>query len=484
LFILNKDKESAVKVFKQAINDFSEEVTGVTARTALASIYISNKDYEKAAAVVDDAISVSPNDPQINYLRAKLAVRDKDLEKAIISLRIVTKETPENIEAFLLLANVYQQENNVEQIKSTLNSAYENNITNAEGLLKLAKYYLKRDVKQAEKIIDNYNSLKASDYDGLSIKAAILNQSKKYSDAYEIAKTLMASYPDKPNGYLQAVPYLSQQGNKQEAISVLEKGYINTKENRKILALLTTFQVSEEKIDIVINRLKKEVKASPEDTGVKLLLAKVYMVNKDTGSAEKMLNEAIAINPDMEEAYLLLSQIYQSKNDISSVKKILVKGKENAVTSIKIPFRLASIYEAEGSSKHAIDVYRELYQRYPDNLLIINNLASMLSDYGDGTADLDLTKTLVGKLEAYNQPIFLDTIGWVYYRLGDYQKAIQYLTKAVEKSPKINVFNYHLGMAYKMSVDKVNAKTYLEKSIADGKKFKEKELAEEALKDL
>ncbi len=484
LYILNNDKQAAVKVLKQAINDFSEEVTGVAARTALASIYISDKDYEKASAVVEDAASISPNDPQINYLKAKFAVRNKDFEKAIISLRIVTKETPENIGAFLLLANVYQQKNDVEQAKRILNSAYENNITNADALLKLAQFYFKRDTKQAEKIIDNYNSLKNSDYDGLSIKSAILNQNKKYSDAYEIARILMELYPDKPNGYLQAIQYLNQQGNKQQAISVLEKGYINTKDNKKILTLLTTLQVFDKKFDIVINRLNKEIESSPEDVGLKLLLAKVYVVNKNTVSAETVLNEVISVAPETEEAYLLLSQLYLSKKDAELVKEVLLKGKENVKASVKIPFKLASTYEVDGSYKKAIDIYRDLYQKHPDNLLIINNLASMLSDYGNKVSDLDLMKVLVSKLEVNSQPIFLDTIGWVYYKLGDYQKSVQYSAKAVEKSPKINVFNYHLGMAYKKVGDTVQAKIYLEKSLTSDKPFKQKKLAQSALKGL
>ncbi len=484
LFILNGDKQSAVKVFKQAINDFSEEVTGITARTVLASIYISDKEFDKAAEVVEDAISISPNDPQVNFLRAKFAVRDKDMEKAIISLRIVTKEMPENIDAFFLLAAVYQQEGNKEQVKSTLNSAYENNRTNADALLKLAQYHLTRDIKQAEKIIDNYNNIKAADYDGLSIKAAILNQNKKQSEAYEIAKALMKPNPDKPNGYLQAIPYYGQQKDKKGAISLLEKGYLSVKDNRKLLLLLTTLQVEEKKFDIVEKRIKAELNSTPDDVHLKMLLAKVYMVNKNADSAETLLNEVIAINSGTEEPYILLSQIYQSKNDINSVEAILVKGKANVKDSLKIPLRLAAIYEMEESYKKAIDVYRELYETHPDNLVIANNLASMLSDYGNGKDDLEVAKTLAEKLKESDQPVFLDTIGWVYYKLGDSEKAIQYLVQVIEKMPEINVFNYHLGMAYKLSGDKTQAKTYLEKSLADNKPFKEKELAEAALKDL
>ncbi len=484
LLIINGDKYSAVNVLQQAINDFSEEVTGISARTILAALYLSDEDFEKATEIIEDAISVSPNDPDVNFLRAKFAVYNKDLETAIISLRIVTKEMPENIEAFFLLASVYQQEGNKEQVKSILTSAYENNKTNAAALLKLAQYHLTKDIKQAEKIIDHYNSIKGTDYDGLSIKAAILNQNKKQSDAYEIAKTLMESYPDKPNGYLQAIPYYGVKKDKKAAILLLENGYMNTSDNRKLLVLLTAFQVEEKKFDIVEKRIKAELISTPDDVQLKILLAKVYMVNNNAGSAVTLLNEAVAINPGIEEPYLLLSQLYQSKQNLNAVKTILVKGDANVKASLKIPLALAGIYELEGAYKKTINVYRGLYETHPGNLIILNNLASMLSDYGNDKDDLELAKTLVEKLKESNQPVFLDTIGWVYYKLGNAKTALQYLTQVVEKMPEVNVFNYHLGMAYKLSGDNAQAKTYLEKSLVDDKSFKEKESAEIALKDL
>ena len=81
--IINGDKDSATKVFLEAINDFSEEVTGITARTILAALYISDKDFEKASEVIDDAISISPNDPDVNFLRAKFAVLIKTLKQRL-----------------------------------------------------------------------------------------------------------------------------------------------------------------------------------------------------------------------------------------------------------------------------------------------------------------------------------------------------------------------------------------------------------------
>ena len=54
----------------------------------------------------------------------------------------------------------------------------------------------------------------------------------------------------------------------------------------------------------------------------------------------------------------------------------------------------------------------------------------------------------------------------------------------MEKFPDVNIFNYHLGMAYKMAGDKAQAKIHLEKSLSDNKPFSQKSSAEAALKEL
>ncbi len=482
LYILNDDKASAMDIYENAIKYFPEEAVGVDARIALASLYINDKKYTEAKNILEEVIKISASNPQANFLIAKLALNDKDVEKAIISLRVVTKETPENIEAFVLLANAYQMEGNAEQVRSTFNTAYENNRANADVLLKLAKVQLQRDITVAEKIIDDYNSIKENDYDGLSVKAAILNQKKSFEEANKIATSLMETYPDKPAGYLQSVPYYAQLEDKQKVISILEKGYINVKkDNRQLLTLLSSLQLSQNEFDIVEKRLKAELVAVPDDVELNILLAKVYLVKNDVDVAASVLKSLVAKKPGVEEPYLILSQIYQSKNDTDSVKSILLEGKINVANSLKIPLRLATIYEAEADYAKSITLYRDLNQKNPNNLIVTNNLASMLSDHGN-EEDLQLAKSLTVKLEEGGEPVFLDTIGWVYYKLGDYDQSISYLQQVVEKLPEVNIFNYHLGMALYKSGDEISAKAHLTNALANNKKFSGRADAEALLK--
>ena len=52
----------------------------------------------------------------------------------------------------------------------------------------------------------------------------------------------------------------------------------------------------------------------------------------------------------------------------------------------------------------------------------------------------------------------VDSLGWAYYRLGDYESAVRYLERAVELRPDDPVINDHLGDAYWMVGRRLEAK--------------------------
>jgi putative PEP-CTERM system TPR-repeat lipoprotein len=484
LYVLNNDIDKAIAIYQQAIEDFSEEVTGIESRLSLATIYIQQNQKDKGISVLNDALEISPNDAKLNLLKARLDVADENYEEAVLALRIVTKETPENMEAFLLLANTYRLQGNDEQMASTLNRAYELNRLNADGLMKLAQYQLiSEDIEKSLRIIEDYNKLKPDNYQGLSIQAAILNQQKLHAEADTLAQKLIELFPDKPNGYLQAAPHALASGDMDKAISILERGYINVSENRKILILLTRLQGAQKKFDIVEKRLNTELESTPEDTELLGLSVNVSLAKGDKSASIATLRKLIDINNQIEDTYIMLSEIYLSQGDRTNAEQTLIEGRSNMPDSNKIPLKLATLYELEGRYTDSIAIYKTLHNKVPDSPIVTNNLASLLSDHGS-EEDLAMARTLVDKLKDLEQPVFIDTVGWVYYKSGDYEKAISFLKQVVEKAPDINIFNFHLGMAYKMAGDNAQAKEYLEKSLADDKPFKQRQDAETALSEL
>jgi len=78
------------------------------------------------------------------------------------------------------------------------------------------------------------------------------------------------------------------------------------------------------------------------------------------------------------------------------------------------------------------------------NATVNNNYAYSLSERGE---KLDLALEMA-KLAIEKEPdnsSFLDTIGWVYYKLGNYEEAKTYLEKALEISGERPVMLDHLG---------------------------------------
>lgn len=91
-------------------------------------------------------------------------------------------------------------------------------------------------------------------------------------------------------------------------------------------------------------------------------------------------------------------------------------------------------------------VYREGLENYPDNALMMNNLAYTLAERN---RDLDLAYTLAQRALEHTpgNPAFLDTLGWIYYRKGRFAEALEHLEAALAKTPDDPVVLDHVGDA-------------------------------------
>ena len=83
----------------------------------------------------------------------------------------------------------------------------------------------------------------------------------------------------------------------------------------------------------------------------------------------------------------------------------------------------------------------------PEQPFVLNYLGYSWVDQGE---NLDQAKDMLHRaVEARPDDGFIvDSVGWVYYRLGDFDKAVDFLERAVELQPGDPVINDHLGDAY------------------------------------
>ncbi len=83
----------------------------------------------------------------------------------------------------------------------------------------------------------------------------------------------------------------------------------------------------------------------------------------------------------------------------------------------------------------------------PSHPFVLNYLGYAWADQGK---NLDQSLELIRKALLYkpNDGYITDSLGWAYYRMGEYQKSVPHLERAVELLPYDPVINDHLGDAY------------------------------------
>jgi tetratricopeptide (TPR) repeat protein len=113
-------------------------------------------------------------------------------------------------------------------------------------------------------------------------------------------------------------------------------------------------------------------------------------------------------------------------------------------TDLPTSFALAELYTKANRPADAERTARQLVERNPNNADAMNYLGYLLADRGE---QLDEAIRLVRKaldLDPQN-PSFLDSLGWAYFRQGKLEDAERYLGPAADKLPRNSTIQDHFG---------------------------------------
>ncbi|MEM8751589.1 MAG: tetratricopeptide repeat protein, partial [Pseudomonadota bacterium] len=147
---------------------------------------------------------------------------------------------------------------------------------------------------------------------------------------------------------------------------------------------------------------------------------------------------------------------------------------------------MAMEHERRQDYDAAIAEYETLIESNPNSLVVVNNLASLLSDhYADEPDRVAFAASIAEPLRSSNLPNFQDTYGWLKYLNGEYEDALRSLIPAVDGLPNNAWVQYHAGMTYAALKQTREARQHLEKALElGGAGFPQRGAIEETLADL
>ncbi len=180
------------------------------------------------------------------------------------------------------------------------------------------------------------------------------------------------------------------------------------------------------------------------------LLALVYSLQgkekEATVEYEIALRGALDIDPRNIRIHKSLTQIYFQEGKLSEAKKTCRVILELAPDDSEAYFFLGSIYEKQGKRKRAIGQFKKALKFDSEYHEALNSLGYV---YAEESINLKLAEEMIKRALVY-QPTngaYVDSLGWVYFKQGKYEEAINQLEQAVRflRDP---VIYEHLGDAY------------------------------------
>ena len=135
----------------------------------------------------------------------------------------------------------------------------------------------------------------------------------------------------------------------------------------------------------------------------------------------------------------------------------------NLALLIQVNTDLAMAYDLLGMKKRCRAAYERVIALDPHNTLAMNNLAYLLAEEGIQLRQALRLATNAVMLEPENG-VYLDTLGWVHYKLGNYELARQLLEKAISTGVNEADVYRHLAEVYQKLGYEAKAKEMLEKA--------------------
>lgn len=442
--------EEAEAVYRKVIARDDAGPEGRRAQAKLAALLLSQERAEDARQLAAEVLSEDPENNDALLVRAALALQDGNPDQAIADLRIVTRNNPASVGALSLLAQAHLARDEIALADDALSQAIELAPDQPAGYLQLATLRARAgDPDGAALILED---LLARDPDSALAQTALaqIQQSQPDTEALEeTAEQIIRSRPEHPLGYYLKGQVLQRRGALEASIEQFELALAKEAKAAQPLVALARSYLALEQPEKAEARLQQVLADSPSNAVAINLLGEVYIAAGRLDEAKAQYETAIAQRPGAPLPYERLARLALAEGDAERAIETLETGIEATERSPLLVAALPLVLEEAGQYAQAIAAYEAILAENPGADWAANNLAMLLANQrADDPDSLSRALTLVQRFEGAQQAPFLDTLGWVQYRNGNFEAAVKALERMQAAGEMTPERQYHLGMTY------------------------------------
>jgi tetratricopeptide (TPR) repeat protein len=437
----------AIAEYETVVELAGNEDPALTAKSRLAAIELANGDAEAGEALIEDVLSVDSSNAEALVLRGALNFNRNEFKDAVSDLRSVLRESPDNAGAQLLLARTHSKAEDYSLAKDAYRRALQMTPGNAPVVIELVRLLVREgELEEAETVLEQQIQQTPEDVRIARALIAILVDRERYDDALDEARRVRALEGQAAIGDFLAGRIYQIRGQNEAAMQAFGSSLELKPAAREPLSGYVSSLVALGRQQDAIAFLEKMGRDYPDNLYSKTLLGRVLAGAGETTAAREVFESTLTENQEWLPAYTALAGLNQA--DLGAQIDVYKRGLDAVPGSQELALLLGTAYERNGQYEDAISTYAEALRANPEMQAVANNMAALLADFRDDEASFEQALELVAEFSDSNNPAFLDTLGWVHYRLGDFVVAQPLLVEAVKLAGDAPVLRYHLGMNY------------------------------------
>lgn len=478
--------EKARERYIGLVQEFRDKPVGLEAKVKLAEMDLVAGRQVEAERQVQEVLKENPRSSDGLMLSGRMALARRNGKDAVQAFRTVLHDQPELATGHYLLGQAYQLTGETSLAKESFERAVALYPDQVDAKRSLAVLESKSGrYQQARARLDDLLKQRPDDVAALDMLMTLDLVTKNWQGAEQTLIRLRRLATDSHVALLAEGRFYEAQRRLNEAGHAYERAIASAPNEPEPLLSLLKVEVAQGQTARARTRLESILAARADHPFAHGLLGEVLSLTGQRDAAAHEYREAVRLNPKWMTPWLNWATVLLSEKKPDLAVQVVEDGLKANPESEELYMLLASAHSEQGQIDSAMAAYETALQLNPRNILAANNLAVLLVDRKGDPASLQKAFALSRDFEKdAPHPLFIDTLGWVRFKMGQQEEAIRLMKYAVAKSPEISVLNYHLGIAFFQSGNRAEARTFLSKALKSAEAFDGRQEAEQVLAQL
>jgi tetratricopeptide (TPR) repeat protein len=432
----------------------------------LARAYAAAGDTTRAKALVESVLAGNPAAVDAQLLKGQLLLKEGHRGEAFDAIRAAATSNPNSAEAQFALARMYASRGDMTAAEAAYREVLRINPRAAAARVAIARLQLSSGNREAAlRTVEEVTRAQPTNIDARLQLVRGLIASQNLQRAERELTDLRAAHPNVAAVHVQVGLLALLKNDVAEARTSFDRAESLDPAPTDLLAGRIALDFKTNNAAGAKARVEQKLKDGPTPA-LLILAARTYFTANDLPAAERALRRAIELDASLLPPYAMLGQLYVSQKKLNEARtefEALAKRQAQPVSGLTMS---GMILEAQGQRDLAKRRYEEVLAIDPRAVIAANNLAWMHAETG-GDLDTALTLAQTATAEAPDQPEFMDTLGWVYYKKNLPELAIPLLESCVKKSPGNAAYHHHLGLAYVKAGRSAQARASLQRALSN-----------------